>query len=119
MKKCVKNRRRIALVGTYSLEDRVLLSTIGRSAVTQFIADIAKLPHPSHAVDHIAMTKAPLAARVANNTSRHPAAASFVPTARRWSWLANTYWYVPTTNLPAVLYNSTTGSLMGVSDQTV
>ena len=42
-----------------------------------------------------------------------------MPTVKRWSWLANTYWYVPTTNLHAVLYNSTTGSLMGVSDQTV
>ena len=37
----------------------------------------------------------------------------------RWSWLANTYWYVPTRNLPAVLYNSTTGTLQSVSDQTV
>ena len=38
---------------------------------------------------------------------------------RRWSWLANTYWYVPTSNLPAVLFNSSTGTLAPVSDQTV
>ena len=32
---------------------------------------------------------------------RASAAAAF-PTVRRWSWVANTDWYVPTRNLPAV-----------------
>jgi hypothetical protein len=41
------------------------------------------------------------------------------PTVKRWSWLAGTYWYVPTSNLAAVLYGSTTGTLAPVSDQTV
>ena len=41
------------------------------------------------------------------------------PTVKRWAWLANTYWYVPTSNLPATLFSSTTGSLTAVSDQTV
>ena len=44
---------------------------------------------------------------------------SAAPTARRWSWLANTYWYVPTANLSAVLFNSSTGTLAPVGDQTV
>jgi hypothetical protein len=47
------------------------------------------------------------------------AAAARFPIVRRWSWLANAYWYVPPPNLPAVVYNSTTGSRRIVSDQTV
>ena len=46
---------------------------------------------------------------VASDLLRHPdgpnARAPLLPTVRRWSWLVNTYWYVPTTNLAAVLYN--------------
>ncbi len=45
--------------------------------------------------------------------------ATAAPTVRRWSWLADTYWFVPVRNLPAVLYNSTTGTLQSVRDQTV
>lgn len=41
------------------------------------------------------------------------------PTADRWSWLANTYWYVPTPNLDAVMYNPSTGTVAMVPDQTV
>ncbi len=41
------------------------------------------------------------------------------PTADRWSWLADTYWCVPTPNLPAVIYDTTSGALMPVADQTV
>jgi hypothetical protein len=52
-------------------------------------------------------------------TSVHPAGAAAATTVRRWSWLADTYWYVPTANLAAVLYNSDTGSVQSVSDQTV
>ncbi len=59
------------------------------------------------------------ASRIANR--RMPAAtnAALFPTARRWSWLANTYWCVPTRNLTAVLDDSTTGTQTIVSDQTV
>ncbi|WP_165065117.1 hypothetical protein [Paludisphaera rhizosphaerae] len=41
------------------------------------------------------------------------------PTADRWSWLANTYWYVPTPNLDAVVYEPSTGAVAMVPDQTV
>jgi hypothetical protein len=41
------------------------------------------------------------------------------PTAARWAWLANTYWYVPTPNLPALIYDSKSGALVPVLDQTV
>lgn len=41
------------------------------------------------------------------------------PTADRWSWMANTYWYVPTANLPAVIYEPSSGALIPVADQTV
>jgi hypothetical protein len=37
----------------------------------------------------------------------------------RWSWLANSYWYVPTRNVPATVYDPASGSLVTVSDQTV
>jgi hypothetical protein len=57
------------------------------------------------------------AARVANH--RSDPAAAVAPTVKRWSWLAGTYWYVPPMNLPAVLYNSSTGALIPVRDQTV
>jgi len=40
-------------------------------------------------------------------------------TTKKWSWLANTYWYVPTKNLPAYIYSPATNSLAPVSDQTV
>ena len=39
--------------------------------------------------------------------------------ARQWAWLANTYWYVPTANLPALVYDPTSGTLIPVLDQTV
>jgi hypothetical protein len=41
------------------------------------------------------------------------------PTPARWSWLANTYWYVPKQNLSAVIYDSSSGALVPVLDQTV
>ncbi|MDG3006527.1 hypothetical protein [Paludisphaera mucosa] len=41
------------------------------------------------------------------------------PTASRWGWLANTYWYVPTANLPATIFDPASGSLVPVLDQTV
>lgn len=41
------------------------------------------------------------------------------PTADRWSWMSNTYWYVPTPNLAAVIYQPGSGALATVNDQTV
>lgn len=64
-------------------------------------------------------TPARLAARAAVHPSVNPVSAAVTPTANRWSWLANTYWYVPTANLAAVLYDSETGRVQSVSDQTV
>ncbi|MFM1801245.1 MAG: hypothetical protein RJA81_597 [Planctomycetota bacterium] len=37
----------------------------------------------------------------------------------RWRWLTNTYWYVPQYGLKAIEYNSSTGSLSSLQDQTV
>lgn len=37
----------------------------------------------------------------------------------KWSWIAGTYWYVPTKYLPAYLYTPLTNSLAPVSDQTL
>ena len=61
----------------------------------------------------------PIPARSAVHPSCHPIRTAVAPTVGRWSWLADTYWYVPTRNLSAVLFNSSTGTLAPVSDQTV
>ena len=44
---------------------------------------------------------------------------SVAPTSNRCSWLAGTYWCVPTAILQATLYNSSTGTLSILRDQTV
>ena len=36
-----------------------------------------------------------------------------------WKWLNNTYWYVPTSGLPTLLFNGDTQELRKLSDQTV
>ena len=41
------------------------------------------------------------------------------PAADRWSWLTNTYWYVPAANLDAVVYSPNTGTIAMLPDQTV
>jgi len=40
-------------------------------------------------------------------------------TTKQWAWLADTYWYVPTKNLPAYTYSPITNKLSLLSDQTV
>lgn len=40
-------------------------------------------------------------------------------TTNKWDWIAGTYWYVPTKNLPAYTYSPLNNSLMTISDQTV
>jgi hypothetical protein len=40
-------------------------------------------------------------------------------TPRRWAWLADTYWYVPKPNLPAIIYDPGSGTLIPIRDQTV
>ncbi|MCX7097724.1 MAG: hypothetical protein NTV43_07450 [Methylococcales bacterium] len=40
-------------------------------------------------------------------------------TTKKWAWLADTYWYVPTKNLPAYSYSPITNKLRLLSDQTV
>ncbi len=94
-----RRRRPPVLSGSYSLEDRVALSSVGLSRPT---------PPPSQ-----------VGAFVACDPSRDPIRTAVAPTVRRWSWLTDTYWYVPTSNLPAVLFDSSTGTLAPVSDQTV
>jgi hypothetical protein len=58
--------------------------------------------------------------------AHHPAVAAPAPhppsppsSPDRWAWLADTYWYVPTSGLPAVVYDASSGALAPVSDQTV
>lgn len=41
------------------------------------------------------------------------------PTAARWAWMTNTYWYVPKPNLPATIFSPQSGAIVPVLDQTV
>jgi hypothetical protein len=101
MKKSAElSRRRPILSDTFALENRELLSSFGRSTLALAAADIDSF--------HLAI-----------DPSNHPEAVVAFPTVKRWSWLDNTYWYVPPANLPAVLYNSSTGTVVPVNDQTV
>lgn len=46
-------------------------------------------------------------------------AAQETPNVTMWRWLKDTYWYVPATNLPAVLFDAQNRRLAPVADQTV
>jgi hypothetical protein len=87
-------------MGDRPLEPRVALSTFG-------------------AMDPVATTALVRRSGHLGAPAAHALKAAASPTVGRWSWLANTCWYVPSSNLSAVLYNSTTGTLAPVSDQTV
>lgn len=52
-------------------------------------------------------------------TLKHGKAAAATQTSARWAWLANTYWYVPKSNLASTIYDPATGALLAVTDQTV
>jgi hypothetical protein len=113
-----KRRRRSAVLGvSYCLEDRVALSSIGPASPPQAHSQVGTLPHLGH--DALSRTRADSTVHVACHPSGHPNRPTVAPTANRWSWLADTYWYVPTSNLAAVLFNSSSGTLVPVSDQTV
>jgi hypothetical protein len=113
-----KRRRRFAVLGVNSsLEDRVALSAIGLASPTPAQSQVGSLPHLGH--DAVSQTRAHATVPIACPTSGHPNRPAVAPTVNRWSWLAGTYWYVPTRNLAAVLFNSSTGTLAPVSDQTV
>lgn len=60
----------------------------------------------------------PAMARSAVVDGFHPAEAT-TQNSGRWSWLANTDWYVPESNLAAVIYEPSSGTLVPVADQTV
>lgn len=89
----IQRDRRKALIGIDSLplEERTLLSTA-----------VAHMPRPAEI-------------RAANNHNLSQRDA----TPRRWQWLANTYWIVPPKGLVAIDFNSQTGQILPIQDQTV
>ena len=87
-------RRSRAPIALESLEGRVLLSTLPRTPIPPRAAEVASLRRPA--------SPAPTAT-----------------TGARWSWLEDTYWYVPAPNLSATIYDPGTGALIPVQDQTV
>ncbi len=107
-----KRRRRASILSeTYALEDRVAMSSFGplHPNAPPLLEGAPTLP--DHHEIHVVQARA--------QSAGHPVRAALAPTAKRWSWLADTYWYVPAQNLPSVLFNSSTGTLAPVSDQTV
>lgn len=109
------SRRRLSILsGNYALEERVALSSIVHAHPA-----FAPPRHPAPEVARASQTPVPSVVAEVNHPSPRSMSHAASPTAKRWSWLANTYWYVPTRNLPATLFNSTTGTLAAVSDQTV
>ena len=114
-----KHRRQFAFSCDYMLEHRVLLSSAGERITYAPSVGVARVAHVGVAADHVVVKSPRAASRSANHPLPTAAGAALVSMDQRWSWLANTYWYVPTANLPAVLYNSATGSQTIVSDQTV
>ena len=88
---------------------------------------MSSIAHPTPTVldfqTHVATARAAhdhgLAHESRQVSCRHQAGVVLDPTPRRWSWLANSYWYVPTANLSATLFNSSTETIAPVLDQTV
>ena len=111
--------RRIVVRRDYTMESRVLTSSAAKQIIGAPSVPLTSIAHVGRAAAHAGVERPQAASRIASHILRAAAGAALFPTVRRWSWLANTYWYVPTPNLPAVLYNSKTGSQTIVSDQTV
>ncbi|MDR3623462.1 MAG: hypothetical protein P4L85_29285 [Paludisphaera borealis] len=113
-----RKERLFVMDGPYAVEDRVLMSTIGRS-IPAPSAHVLVATSNDRAVVHARPIQARSTIHAAGHHSRTPAGPAAFPTSKRWSWLADTYWYVPTANLPAILYNASSGQSTLVSDQTV
>jgi hypothetical protein len=118
-----QRRRHFVLSGHFVLEERVVMSTIGWSPI-QPSAQVGGMPHHGHGSGHGSVHMSPAGGESAAHGVSRPAKhlnspGVIAPTAKRWSWLAHTYWYVPPANLPATLFDSSTGTVSPVSDQTV
>ncbi len=88
----MRHPRRGFQVGLESLEGRNLMSGVAAAAPVS-----------------------PRAVVVASTHATSPPVAN----PRRWSWLADTYWYVPKANLPAIIFDPGSGALVPIRDQTV
>lgn len=116
---CGGRRRAFPPVGGEPLEGRVAMSGVGPAHPIASSAHIASLAGPSDRAGQAGEDRPRSTAVAACHPSGSSARVAAAPTARRWYWLAGTYWCVPTPNLPAVLFDSTTQTLAPVSDQTV
>ncbi len=113
-----RTRGKAVLDATFHLEGRVLMSTMVRMQDKPPAAEVGTYLPKSHARATIGLAR-PKLDRISRHPTRHPADPLVAPTKGRWSWLANTYWYVPANNLAAVLYDSEAGVVSPVQDQTV
>ncbi len=114
-------RRRLSFVlgGGVALESRSLLSVavhhVPVSAADHFTRRLEPAPSEVRILHAQTQTEIHVAPHPQNRHNQP----SVAPTSNRWSWMAGTYWYVPTANLQATLYNSSTGTLSMLRDQTV
>ncbi len=115
-----KPRRWAFLPGrVLALEDRALMSSIGHPTLARSLELIDLRAEVRRTELHARETLAQPGGRRAHHGSDWPEAGAIASTSKRWSWFAKTYWYVPTANVPATLYDNSTGTIVPVLDQTV
>jgi hypothetical protein len=121
MRQSSKRKRQSPVSDVVSvLEERLLLSVGSRpfpDASPSHIAVMSRSDWGARSPLHEARTHT--ATPVAAQLSHHGASTSPAPTVNRWSWFTNTYWYVPSPNVPATLFNVKAGTLQPIQDQTV
>jgi hypothetical protein len=113
------NWRPSAVNGVDDLEDRMLLSAIGHSILAPAAHVGALLHSRTISAADLSHSTARSVGQAVSRPDAQKAGFAVRPTSNRWSWLANTYWCVPPQNLPAVVYDSMTGTVTPVRDQTV
>ncbi|ODT98994.1 MAG: hypothetical protein ABS79_05040 [Planctomycetes bacterium SCN 63-9] len=114
-----RTRLQTPLGSHFMLEERLALSTVGVVPRSHAPAVVRNLAQASHRSNHAPQSQGGANRHFSHLQNHGKNNQTVAPTSRRWSWLVNTYWYVPTKNLSATLFNSSTGTLAPVSDQTV
>ncbi len=114
-----RSKRSFLPSGSDALEGRLLPSSIGHPMPTPPTPPVAASPHLGREAILTSRTPAHPSDRLAKPRCVTASHAAVSPSVKRWSWLAGSYWYVPSRNLPAVIFDGSKGTLIPVSDQTV
>ena len=114
-----RSKRSFLPSGSDALEGRLLPSSIAHPMPTPPTPLVAASPHLGREAILTSRTPAHPSDRLAKPRCVTASHAAVSPSVKRWSWLAGSYWYVPSRNLPAVIFDGSKGTLIPVSDQTV